>query len=121
MQSKLSQSLEIELQKNLKRELGRLNKRIKELKKDDPFSDPSYADDNASIDTDVREQLDHATVSARLYSLTRKRELITYALARIDKGTYGICEKCASAINIERLSVVPEAQYCIECNRKLIV
>jgi len=40
------------------------------------------------------------------------------ALARIDKGTYGICENCHREISRERLEAVPYARYCIRCARK---
>lgn len=40
------------------------------------------------------------------------------ALARIDQGTYGICENCHREISRERLEAVPYARYCIRCARK---
>lgn len=39
------------------------------------------------------------------------------ALQRIEAGTYGICEACGHAIPAERLQIVPEAAYCIECQQ----
>jgi len=41
------------------------------------------------------------------------------ALARIDQGTYGICENCHREISRERLEAVPYARYCIRCARKI--
>jgi len=35
------------------------------------------------------------------------------ALARIDRGTYGICENCHREISRERLEAVPYTRYCI--------
>jgi len=40
------------------------------------------------------------------------------ALARIDQGTYGICENCHREISRERLEAVPYTRYCIRCARK---
>lgn len=37
------------------------------------------------------------------------------ALARIDDGSYGICESCEEEIKPRRLDAVPWARYCIEC------
>ena len=37
------------------------------------------------------------------------------ALARIDDGSYGICESCEDAIKPRRLDAVPWARYCIQC------
>ena len=37
------------------------------------------------------------------------------ALARIDDGTYGTCERCGAEIPAERLEAVPTASLCITC------
>jgi YteA family regulatory protein len=37
------------------------------------------------------------------------------ALKRIDDGSYGKCEFCGIDIGIERLSVLPSARLCIDC------
>lgn len=40
---------------------------------------------------------------------------IEAAIARIDGGTYGECQKCGEAIAPARLTVQPEAPLCINC------
>jgi len=42
---------------------------------------------------------------------------INLALEKIKKGNYGICEKCGGEIEIERLEVIPEAQFCKKCKK----
>lgn len=42
---------------------------------------------------------------------------IDEALARLDEGHYGICERCGQPIGPERLEAVPYAAYCITCQR----
>jgi RNA polymerase-binding protein DksA len=42
-------------------------------------------------------------------------EEIDAALARIDAGTYGVCEKCGVAIPKERLKALPHAALCVQC------
>jgi DnaK suppressor protein len=37
------------------------------------------------------------------------------ALARIDAGTYGICESCGNSIPVERLDVLPYSTVCVTC------
>ena len=37
------------------------------------------------------------------------------ALARLDEGTYGTCERCGSAIAPGRLEARPTARTCITC------
>ena len=36
------------------------------------------------------------------------------ALARIDEGTYGICETCGKDIGSARLEAMPAARFCID-------
>ena len=40
------------------------------------------------------------------------------ALARIENGTYGICETCGEPISLERLEAMPWATQCIDCRRR---
>ena len=42
---------------------------------------------------------------------------IDAALARIESGTYGICERCGKPIAPERLEARPWAALCIDCQR----
>ena len=42
---------------------------------------------------------------------------IDSALARLDEGTYGRCERCGEPIAEERLEALPYATRCIECKR----
>jgi DnaK suppressor protein len=48
----------------------------------------------------------------------RERKLISKideALGRIDDGSYGKCEECASDIGIDRLKARPVTTLCIDC------
>ncbi len=42
---------------------------------------------------------------------------IDEALARIDEGTFGICQRCGKPIAEERLEALPWATLCIDCKR----
>lgn len=103
--------LEIERRKNLLQ--------IEELKKDDPFSDPDHASDNAAVDTDVREQVGHDTIEAEIRDLERRVMDIDIALKKIYKNRYGFCERCKKPIPLARLKLIPEAAYDIDCEKKL--
>lgn len=37
------------------------------------------------------------------------------ALAKLDDGVYGRCERCGNAIGEPRLEAMPAARYCINC------
>lgn len=43
------------------------------------------------------------------------------AMGRIENGTYGKCELCGKDIDPERLSVLPTARRCIECEKSGVV
>ena len=63
-----------------------------------------------------------ATFSDSL-SLQRKIEEsladVRGALARIEKGTYGICRYCAKPIDERRLLARPESSACVACKEEL--
>lgn len=40
---------------------------------------------------------------------------IDEAIARIDEGTYGVCETCGGQISLKRLEARPVTTLCIEC------
>jgi RNA polymerase-binding protein DksA len=42
---------------------------------------------------------------------------IDKALAKIENGTYGVCERCGKQIDPARLEALPYAELCIECKR----
>jgi DnaK suppressor protein len=44
---------------------------------------------------------------------------IDAALARIDSGTYGMCEMCDKPIGEARLRAIPWARFCIEDQRRV--
>jgi hypothetical protein len=40
------------------------------------------------------------------------------ALARLDDGTWGRCERCDGAIGRVRLRALPETRWCLPCSRQ---
>lgn len=44
---------------------------------------------------------------------------IDAALARINSGTYGICEESGELIERERLKVLPHARYCVKVQSEI--
>lgn len=45
----------------------------------------------------------------------RELEEIEAALGRINRGSYGHCERCGHAIGWHRLRAVPEGRHCPSC------
>lgn len=60
-----------------------------------------------------------ASLGARPHTDETKRELheLDAALARLDDGTWGRCERCQGAIGRDRLRALPETRLCLPCSR----
>lgn len=43
---------------------------------------------------------------------------IRAAIARIDAGSYGVCEGCGADIDVRRLEVIPHTRLCVICAGK---
>lgn len=113
MANYLTKSFATKQKTKLEAEHAKILGDIEELQKDDPFADPEHANDNAAIDTDVREQIGHDTITAEIKDLKRKLSDIELALAKIKDGRYGYCEKHDDPIPLKRLELVPEARFCV--------
>jgi DnaK suppressor protein len=48
-----------------------------------------------------------------------KLRLVEEALAKIDEGTYGVCERCEEAIPVKRLDLLPFTRHCVQCQTEL--
>ncbi|MCH7478229.1 MAG: RNA polymerase-binding protein DksA [SAR324 cluster bacterium] len=70
------------------------------------FPDPT---DRAALESD-------RNLTLRIRDRERKlRNKINEALARIEEGTFGICEVCEEEISEERLTARPVTTLCILC------
>ncbi|MCG5212434.1 TraR/DksA C4-type zinc finger protein [Streptosporangium soli] len=71
---------------------------------------------------------DQADAGAKTYEREREialtlntRDLLAQnerAIARIDAGTYGVCESCHKPIGKERLKAFPRATLCVACKQR---
>lgn len=46
---------------------------------------------------------------------SRQLALIDEALQRVDDKEYGECQNCGKEVNPKRLTAIPWARYCLEC------
>jgi len=58
---------------------------------------------------------DRDTRIALITSSRRALSEIAHALRRMAQGTYGLCERCETAIPAERLEVLPHTGFCAAC------
>jgi DnaK suppressor protein len=56
---------------------------------------------------------------ALLQALERKLESINHALRTLEKGQYGICERCGQKIDPARLKILPDTTLCVKCKTLL--
>ena len=57
--------------------------------------------------------------SALIAVLEKKLSDVEAALRSIDKGAYGVCERCGKPIEVERLEVKPDATLCLTCQQEV--
>ena len=93
-------------------DLDRLGQEMQWLGADQEDERGSLGNHLAEDGSSVMEQERIGTVSEDLRDLLRQ---IDGALARLDDGTYGICQRCGKPINEERLEAFPYVEFCIEC------
>jgi len=78
----------------------------------------------ASVDTNADDEHDPegSTIAferARVAALVDQARVhlddLDRAVARLDQGTYAVCDRCGSPITAERLSARPATRTCIDC------
>ena len=86
---------------------GEVTETVTDMRSDaEPFPDPN---DRASLESD-------RNLTLRIRDRERKlRSKIEEALARIDDGTFGICESCGEPIGAKRLEARPVTTLCVAC------
>jgi RNA polymerase-binding transcription factor DksA len=107
-----------EIRKHLEEQKTSITKRISELTKQDPFSNPDRLNDNAASDMEAGEESSHDRVEALILELNNNISEIDDALSRIGDGKYGFCKICGSMIDTDRLSILPTATLCLSCEKK---
>lgn len=60
---------------------------------------------------------ERAEVLALVEGLLAHRSDVVAALARMDAGTFGSCERCGNPIPEERLEALPTATLCVACKQ----
>ena len=80
----------------------------------------------ASLDTNADDEHDpeghtiafeRSQVDALVRQARARLAEVDAALARLDAGTYGLCERCGRPVDEARLEARPEARHCIDCAR----
>ncbi|MDP9418870.1 MAG: TraR/DksA C4-type zinc finger protein [Actinomycetota bacterium] len=89
-----------------------LRAEAEELAQDREPGDVQFDEESGEGDSmNVERERDLALSAQALASV----EEIDRALAKIEQGTYGVCEKCGEHIPRERLRALPHASLCVRC------
>ena len=72
-------------------------------------------DDEADAGTKAFEREQELALAKNAQDLLEQGER---ALARIDAGTYGVCESCGQPIGKARLQAFPRAALCVACKQR---
>lgn len=72
-------------------------------------------DDEADTSSKLFEREHELALSNNTRELLEQTE---HALARIEAGTYGVCESCGKPIGKARLQVFPRATLCVACKQR---
>jgi DnaK suppressor protein len=112
----LSEDALAQSRQRLESELAEIEKELAEL--------------GAEADGSIRVSLDEGFADAAQATSERAKMLsfveglikhlhdVQAALGRVDRGSYGQCERCGNQIGPERLEAVPTARLCISCAQK---
>ena len=85
---------------------GSMEDETSEMPLDNHLAEMATVTHDREIDYTLEENAEHVLAA------------IDAALARIEEGTYGHCERCGQPIVEGRLRAIPHATLCIECKRK---
>ena len=61
------------------------------------------------------EAVDRLTKVGTAEQLVAMRAVVVRALAKLDDGTYGLCDSCGALIPEERLEARPWSVLCVDC------
>ena len=109
-----------------KKDLKRFKSMLDESKRQILASAKKTLSEESSFDTDdLPDEIDQASSEYAQSMIFRLRDRekfllakIEKALARIENGTFGICEKCEEEISMKRLEARPVTTLCIRCKEE---
>ncbi len=118
----LSEKEILELKRALLRERKRLLAEEEEISsgslrapQSDLSGEVSFDEEYADAGSFTFEREKDFSIAQNIKDLVEK---IDRALAKIEAGTYGICEACGRPIEKARLKALPYASLCLACKRK---
>ncbi|MDP2641340.1 MAG: hypothetical protein Q8P39_02250 [Candidatus Yanofskybacteria bacterium] len=100
----------------LEQDLSSFAKKDPKLKNDWDSKYPRVPE--GGLEEAANEVEEYSTRVSVEHELELKLRAVNEALGRIQKGTYGTCGNCGSAIKEDRLAAYPEISLCESCSAK---
>ena len=120
----MNKNLIEELKKALEKEKSDIEEQLKKFATKDKklpgdwdtrFPNFNGGQGSSRMETAADEVEEYSTLLPIEHNLEIRLENINSALGKVEKGKYGICEKCDKGIPVERLKISPEARFCLKC------
>lgn len=115
MDKRLVEQLRVKLFENKKKIVAQLEEMTHEKSFDKDKVQTKWQDIGQKEEDNALEVADFQDSISLERDLETSLERIEKALKKIEKGTYGQCEKCGSSIDEARLRAYPEAALCMQC------
>jgi DnaK suppressor protein len=103
------------IEARLRERLAELDAEITELTK--PPEDAGSISFGKRVGEGTTQAIDRFAEVGVAQELQPIRERVQRALAKLDEGTYGTCDRCGKPIAPGRLQAAPESPLCIDCAR----
>lgn len=118
----MDQKIIDELKKKLESEKESIQKELETFASKDPNSkdnwDTRYPNrEDGDKDEEADEVQEYENMISVEHNLEIRLKDINSALEKMEKGEYGVCEKCGKKIDPERLQALPEARTCLKCHQ----
>jgi DnaK suppressor protein len=104
------------LREQLDAQRGDLRREIEDHGADPDSDEVSFEADSGFSDRSHSTE-ERSRVIAVVRALRSNLHDVERAIAKIDAGTYGTCERCGNPIPAERLEAIPWALLCIDCKK----
>ena len=121
--SRLPKEVLSQLQKALLKKRARLMGNVEKLEEESFMnSQKDYSGDISGYKTHIADIGSDASGMELMLGLASNQQKLLQqvndALARIEDGTYGLCQMCGKPIPQARLEAIPEAELCLNCADK---
>lgn len=118
MTTKKETALYHELNDRLKNDLARLKDQFETLKASAPQEDRREGSPFGKREEEATETADLENRLALEKRVLDQMAEVESALDKLEKGTFGKCEKCGQSIDPARLTALPYAKMCMACKSK---